>query len=69
MAMDGKKRPTGFWGAVHYEAEHVGHVSLWRASIPGEQIVGRGPTKPQALADLKSAHARARSLKSDRRST
>ena len=58
--MDSKKRPLGFWESVgvHYEAEHAGPVGGWRASMPGERIVGHGRTKQLALADLKSAHAR-----------
>jgi hypothetical protein len=64
------RRPLGFWASVgvRYEAEHAGPVGGWRASMPGERIVGFGRTKPLALADLKSAHAWATSLKRDRRS-
>jgi hypothetical protein len=65
--MDHKKRTVSFWESVQYEAEHIGSIRLWRASIDGEPVIGRGPTKPQALADLKSAHALA-ILKRDRRS-
>ena len=66
--MDSKKRPLGFWDSVgvRYEAEQAGPVGGWRASILSERIVGCGRTKPLALADLKSAHARATSLKKNR---
>jgi len=34
--------------------------------MPGDRIVGYGRTKQLALADLKSAHARASRFKKDR---
>ena len=60
--MSGRNRPPGFWAeiGVVYEAEHFGPLKYWRAQVPGHtDIVGHGRTKPQALAELKSARARA----------
>jgi hypothetical protein len=65
------KRAPGFWSeiGVQYHVEHVGAFRHWRAQLPGcTDIVGRGRTKPQALAELKSAHARAQ-MQKDRRQT
>ena len=60
--MGNSNRTPGFWAevGVQYDVEHVGSFRHWRAQLPGcTDIVGRGRTKPQALADLKSSHARA----------
>jgi hypothetical protein len=58
LSLMGSKRPLGFWASVGvcYEAENAVPVGGWRASMPGERIVGYGRTKPLALADLKSAY-------------
>ena len=44
--MDSKNRFAGFWESVgvSYEAEHAGPAGGWRASMPGERIVGVGRT-------------------------
>ena len=60
--MSSSHRPPGFWAEVGvvYDAEQSGSFKHWRAGLPGRaDIVGRGRTKPLALADLKSEHARA----------
>ena len=61
--MDNSKRGPGFWAeaGVVYDDERAGSLQCWRARLPGcADIAGHGRTKPLALADLKSAHARAR---------
>jgi len=43
---DSKNRNVGFWASVgvRYGAAHPGSVGGWRASMPGERIVGVGRT-------------------------
>jgi len=67
--MGNNHRRIGFWAevGVQYDVERSGPFGHWRAQLPGcVDIIGRGRTKPQALADLKSSHAWAK-LKTDRR--
>ena len=59
--MSSSNRAPGFWAEVGvvYDAEQSGPNKLWQARLPGSaDITGRGRTKRQALAELKSAHAR-----------
>ena len=60
--MGNDKRGPGFWAEVGvvYDDDRYGSLQCWRARLPGRaDIAGHGRTKPLALADLKSAHARA----------
>jgi hypothetical protein len=62
--MGDNKRTLGFWAEVGvvYDDDRCGYLQGWRARLPGRHdIAGHGRTKPIALADLKSAHARAAS--------
>jgi hypothetical protein len=63
LPMGNSNRTPGFWAVagVVYDVDQLGSFKHSRARLPGRtEIAGRGRTKPQGLADLKSAHVRAK---------
>ena len=57
--MNSSKRTPGFWATVgvEYNVRHSGSDACWCARLPRRaDLSGYGTTKPEALANLKSAY-------------